>query len=592
MRFRTPHPRMAALLPALLFAIGCTGGASPPPARPRVFGGPSDGRIAYRHRAEVRFSDEDPEGGERSRSHLFLVRRADGTFRVQYQEDENEQRFLPIDDRAAAILYFPAVPAAALRERVLRIPRVDRDEPLELRERVSRGEEISGRIEVRFEREGHIATGDHDAPTPVHFVQRGRGSFDPATGRYETVEIEFEARDGEGTLEGRVSLRFDAEETARGVERERQIRAGLARGAQSYAADPSVSDPAPELARIESRLRAAGGEPVDLNAIEWFHAHAHPVELWNMLLAEPVGSGGRAHLQRLLVVAPMMAGERVPDEVIEFLRAHLGDRDVARAVLLLGDARLEGEVRKLAASSDAELREAARAALLERLDLRPTAEDVRAAWPSEERFLELAVAYAWREDDPRPIVPVLVEVLPKAEPAVAEQVVEILQSLTFRPYGLDPARWQTFVETHASLPYRDWIVAATREKGHEARIAAYEALGYEAPFDAGASALTNALRARDPRLRLAAAGSLARWRRTEAAPVLVEFLSARDFETRLAAFSALAHLAPSTLGYDPSVESVDRAEAIGRFRAWARALAGKQRLAKNLWVDFERFFRR
>lgn len=582
--------RVIAMLGLLLVGPACAGspasnGRSTPSA------GTPEAVIAFRHTAEVRFADEDAEAAERTRGHLYVIPGADGAFRVRYQEDEDEQRFLPIDDAAAVLLYFPSPPEPEAIERTFRVSRLDRDEPLVLSERIWREGEADGGIQIGFERKGRIDTGDPHDPTVVQFVQRGRGTYLPAEGRYHDMAIEYEARDPGGMVAGRVTLRFDPEESERRIRREREIRAAIARGAQEYGRSRDVHAPEAELARVEARLRAAGEEPVDLSALEWFHAHAHPVELWKLLLDEPLGSGARAHLQRLLVVAPMLAGERPPDEVIAFMRHHLDDRDVARAAILLSDPRLEPEVRRLAESSDPELREAARAALLERLDLRPTAEDVRAVVSDPDRFLELAVVYAWREEDPRPLVPVLVDALRSAEPFLAEHLVELLQAITFRPYGADVDRWQTFYDTHASLPYRDWIVGATEEPGHEARIAAYEALGYEAAFDAGAAALQAGLRERDPRLRLAAAGSLARWHRPEAAPVLVSFLAAPEFETRVTAFTALADLSRSSLGYDPSAEDVDRAEALGRWRAWAKEQAGGSELARNLRASNEGFLR-
>ena len=275
----------------------------------------------------------------------------------------------------------------------------------------------------------------------------------------------------------------------------------------------------------------------------------------------------------LLGFGPALIGTQLSDEEIGFLRPHiLQHPDLRRLAIVLRDPRFERELHTLAETDD----ELGEAALLALRSLTIDSETALRARISESRsepqtFLDLVYWYLERNRDPRPIFPMLLDVLQdqSAEPWAHEMIVELLVELTRRNLGDRPSEWRRFWDDHRSLAYGEWLVGALRDPHGVGHLATYVAIGLQEPFATGHEALTATMDHPSARIRAAGAVALARWRDVRAAPALIRALRTHDAEVRARAFTLLANLNETTLGYDPYAPELDRAHAVGRWAEWA-----------------------
>ncbi len=317
-------------------------------------------------------------------------------------------------------------------------------------------------------------------------------------------------------------------------------------------------------------------EAVPVSAPEWFQVRAHPVAMWKMWLALSAGPG-RDQLGALLLVPPLLGDEPLPDEVAEFLDAHADQDPTLRwVVLAMSDPRLRPAVVRLTRVADPKVRAAARQALqgIDQEARVPTLAAIAHA-RNPDQLVALAAHRASAVDDPRPVVPLLIDALEKhrLEGWSRGAAIQLLQAITLRPLGDDPARWRSFWEQHGTEPYRAWLLEATSQTNASYRIDGYAALGAHPPFDAARPRLIEGTQDPSPAVRMAAADALARWGDARAALALVAFLRDPGPEAREAAFESLARLHDTTLGYDPVATPVKRAPAVGRWHEWARRAA-------------------
>jgi hypothetical protein len=571
-----------AVLPGVLLLASCAGPerAVVPDRRPEphvtVAWSTRRESDAYRHEVDV-MSRTDGEPVRVRRSGLLYVERSPrGRLRAVPAEGHEELRPLPVGDEDAFDLYFPLPPegwiGAAPVERRYRVPRIDAlgvAGDITVREVLTRTGRQGPRLRLRFERQ--IVAGPEE-----EISAEGEGVFDTEARRYVEVTLRLHAH-GPGSsveppdVEGEVRLVHDELESLARHAFLAGLRAAESEGAVGYDSWMRDHGRDDELAEIAAGL---AGAPVEVSRLEWFHARASPIEMWGLLLSQPPGER-RDHLVWVLVIGPTLAGEELDEEVIALIEAHLGEqRDLRLLVTRLDDPRFRPHLVRMARSrDDPELARAARLAL-ELMDEEGvvTPERVRASLADEDLLVELLSRYLAGTDDPRPIVPVLIEGLGRDDvtPFIVDSIVEVLESLTFRSYGKDAAAWSRFWETHREVPFEQWIVDGTGHPDARHRLQAFGLLAEVEPFEAGRERLVLALDDRHLLVRLIAAEVLARWHDPRAAGALIELLRDPDPQTRDLAFMALGHLAEATMGYDPDAPAVERARAIGRFRQWAR----------------------
>ena len=294
--------------------------------------------------------------------------------------------------------------------------------------------------------------------------------------------------------------------------------------------------------------------------------------MWRLAVAYPQGLE-REHLVWLLGFGPALIGAPLSDEEIGFLRPHiLQHPDLRRLAIVLRDPRFERELHTLAETDD----ELGEAALLALRSLTIDSESALRARISESRsepetFLDLVYWYLERNRDPRPLFPMLLDVLQNesADPWAHEMIVELLVELTRRDLGDRPSTWRQFWDDHRSIPYGEWLVGALHDPHGVGHLSTYVAIGLQEPFATGRKALTATLSHPNGRVRAVGAVALARWRDVRAAPTLVRALRTHDSEVRARAFTLLANLNETSLGYDPYAPELDRAQAVGRWAEWA-----------------------
>jgi hypothetical protein len=122
---------------------------------------PGSAVIAYRH--DVRFEGAEhgePWSEERSGT-LYLEPDREGTLHVTYEDDGEELRPLPIDDRSAVDMYFPSSeaeipPSGAVRAWDVSTMAPLPASPLALTERLLAGSDAQGQLTVTFERAGTL----------------------------------------------------------------------------------------------------------------------------------------------------------------------------------------------------------------------------------------------------------------------------------------------------------------------------------------------------------------------------------------------------------------------------------------------------
>ncbi len=545
---------------------------------------------AYRYSAELRDRMGDYSSSLESDGVLYLEPDDEGVPHVVFEEDADELRFLPIDDHDAVRAYFPEpsqLMSSPRLERRWDMPicgAIDEPEALPLAEALERVSSSRDAIEVRFTRRGRIEALDYDPAFSL--TQRGDGTFDRAARAYSRVHTTFEVVEQDRSEDRRV-LQEDVELVydLRLSRARQQLLAAIgseeAAGRLDLEAYAAEHDRADEL-RVIAATVVEGSTREDFTVLEWFHARASTEAMWQALAAEP-NPEAREHRLELLYFMPLLSGESLDDAAIAVLRgSYAGDPELTRIVIELADPRLAPEVARIAAqaraSGDRDL--AARAAdalrtIEAEAHLAPNVGRVRAAFRDPERFLELAAWHIETANDPRAVLPLLVQALvhPTFDSEARTRVVHLLRVLTLTPAGDDAARWRAYWRDHAMLPYGEWMVEATRDERPGTRAAAAVRLGDFDAMPAAADRLAELTR--DPAIcvRFAAAETLAAWRDRRAAPVLVRALSDRERSTRVRAFMALAFLHDRTLGYDPEAAPLDRARAVGRWKRWAESAA-------------------
>ncbi|MGE0790910.1 MAG: HEAT repeat domain-containing protein [Sandaracinaceae bacterium] len=522
--------------------------------------------LAYRHVVVVRDPDFDGDA-RRDEGTLYLERGPTGRLRVLASDTHpGEHRPFSVSDEDAVELYFPRPADVLPARRRLSLPRlvasdgyteVEIEQTMELESR--HGEEADIRIQRAVRVEGQL------------IEQRGEGRYDFGAGRWSSLRYAFYAGEEGAELDrvGSIELTLDARRSvARGVELQRLSEAG-ASGTRDYSEYASAHPREEELARIERSFDA--GVPPD-PALLWFHVHASAVPMWRMLMGRPPGESFD-QLVWALAIDPALRGERLPEAVVAYLHDELSTRrDLRLLVTHLGDARFRADLERWArAGDDDELQRAAEVALHALDEGGVSAARVAASLDVPELFAQVLSRYLSSTDDPRDVVPVLIDALAREAPGSWEQdaVLAILTRVALVDIGSDLAAWRRFVDENAARPYSAWMVDGARRPRSWIRLHAIGAIGSRAPFDEGRRAMVAALEDEHPLVALLAAEGLARWGDASGVPLLLDALEAGDPVERQAAFLALAPLAASTLGYDPDGHALERARACGRWRAWA-----------------------
>ena len=421
---------------------------------------------------------------------------------------------------------------------------------------------------VSLERRARLAEGE--------LVLQGWGLFDTRRGRYLEIhyDIALTLRGRHTPVEASLDLSLDRERSARRTRARVQLRQAFTTGRaelRSYAASHDVDS---ELRAVSTALVHGGDDEAVPASMLWFHARAHPAELWRRMLSDGRGSMPEA-LVWALIVAPVLQGEQLPDDVVVLLLEHLEERpDLRLLATQLPDPRFEPLVRRWAAGelgAGTELREAAQWALEEWESDRDAEPDaIRAAFDDPEAAFELLTRYLGTRDDPRPVVPVLIEWLGTLPPGSWEwrEVRALLQRLMQVDFEGDVEAWRAHYAARADVPYVDWLLEGTRRPQSRFRLDAYQELAAGPESEGARAALRRGLRDPHPLVRMVSAEGLAHWGDPAGATRLIELLDASDAWIREAAFMSLAAVASSTLGYDPRGPEVERARAIGRWRAW------------------------
>jgi hypothetical protein len=175
--------------------------------------------------------------------------------------------------------------------------------------------------------------------------------------------------------------------------------------------------------------------------------------------------------------------------------------------------------------------------------------------------------YAKRTADPRPLVPVLIEVLRAADTSeeVANTVQNTLSGLAGRRLeGADA--WQQSWDANSGRTVDEWFAEGLAAADDDQQWSLIREVADRPPSDAVREALAAALSSPKANVRLAAAEVLARWHDRRAIPVLVRFLP------DLSAFRALGWFHDRSFGFDWSAPVEEQAAAIARWREWARRL--------------------
>lgn len=527
---------------------------------------------AYRH--VVRFEGHDESGPWIEERHgiLYLEPDRDGRLHVTYEDDGEELRPLPIDDRAAIDLYFPAYErtiAAGGLERRWEVPTMAPlpDSPFILSERLFAARGRSG-VMVDFERDGVVAAG---TPMAVHVHQSGQGDYDAEHQHYERVVVDTQSTVQANGREVRAhaELTFDPAATLARVDARQRIAEAERDGAREHDAFADWNDGDAEIATIENLLAEADEDP-DTTELEAFHARANPEAMWRVLIDLPLGPG-RDHLVQLLAIDPAMRGEHFPDEVVPMIRARIfDDGELAELVMMLGDERFRPELERIARTGPGTLRERARA-VLEQMEARtPTLAELESVRADEERWLAGVEAYIAEVDDPRSVVPGLLAIVarPAEDRWLAMRAIVLLQQITCRAIADDPAAWASLYDRYRDRPYREWLLDASYDSDRIARLAAAVALT-ERGDDAGRARLRELAADRDPITRFVAAEALAAEGDAAGLPQILAMMRDPARATRRIAYLALAYLAPCTFGFDPDAPALERARALGRIERWA-----------------------
>ena len=249
----------------------------------------------YRYEGRIRETVEDRAATRRVSGRMFVE--CAGR-RLQIREAGDDARFVPIADDAAVRLYFPSVIGSedndARRRTSWIAERIDEDyvgavvpfdEVLNLRTDGSN-------VLIDFVREGSI-TDDGSDPWTASVRQTGRAVYDPVQAHYESVDMRFrlEVREPSApepveTRTGRLSITYDASQTAARRHRRRQIASAEATGADSLDGYLETNSLHRELEMVAEELTTTAMDR-HVSALQWFHAHANPVPMWRLAVAYP-----------------------------------------------------------------------------------------------------------------------------------------------------------------------------------------------------------------------------------------------------------------------------------------------------------------
>lgn len=408
-------------------------------------------------------------------------------------------------------------------------------------------------------------------------------TYDRQAGRYSEV------RCGDGTDEERsvTTLRFDPElsrqRTATLAAIHRREEAG-ARGLDAWeAAHPRERE-------LRKALALLPGNEGMMATV--FYLRAAPEEVMRAALELPSGKLGAF----FGVAALWLDAAELSDDTVALVRQRLArDPDLARAFCRRHDERFRPELTRLAASRDEYVADTARRTL--------AGLDVVRRGPSRLRdvrdpgVLSGLGPTLLRDGRLSEWIPALIDVLAAHEGEEAEEeeeeeegeeeeedgaeawrraVTTLLAQVGLPNLGASAVPWRAWWARHRDGGPVEWAVEDLSSPVIASRILGAARLSNTDPGEEGRELLARALRDPETSVRITAARSLAQLGDRRAASILVEDMIRGDGELKLS-FATLAHLHGTTLGFDPLAPEMDRAEAAGRWREWARRISAASR---------------
>ncbi len=579
---RSGRARMAMFLRfALLFLVAGCGAATPRSAELEpvrvTLRLPERGSLAYRIVARGGGSDQAAEGA------LFLERDEGGETRIVFRGDDALMGGAPRGPESIRML-FPTVDQPVGDEPVTAQWSVETPAGVALAVRdtivqLAPEGEAPPRGIVRLELSRRI-----EVPDVGTIAIDGEGLYDVAQQRYvRLVTRQSMQRRGRSGGEGvrRVELRYDADGSEERTAERARIAAVAIEATGSYEAFVADHSADAEIAQgVQAALAAREPRELLQNAKLLFHLYASPVATWRLLLegSSNEHEGGGPDLTALV----QLIGSTEPsllrkEQVLALVEPRIAQSSTALAIAMaVPDPRFRNALTAIGTSSASdEIKTMAREALerLDRVTNAQAGELLRtAARGSIEDLARVGGELLLYREDPSPLIDVLVGMLDEEfeDERVHAMVVEWLRLVTRRDAGADASEWRDLVNAHRGRPFSTWLVEASQQGSQAARMSALQGLATLEPTDESRAALEAALS--DPvfEVRLAAAASLARFGDTRAVPTLLAALDDGSPQVRLYGFTSLAFLSPTTLGFDPFGEEIDRAAGLARFREWQR----------------------
>jgi hypothetical protein len=455
---------------------------------------------------------------------------------------------------------------------------------LAIDEVIERGDKDGDRIGLRFSRRG----GDvGESLVDIELSDEGQGVYDTAAGRYASLErsseISLESSMGGDRIEVAMkltwSLEFDAERTAQRT-RERAER-------QAHATEGLDLDEYEERypARLEIERAAEALATHEPGAVLAFHAVANPVDTWTHAMSLDENAALRFASR---IAMPYQLGERAPDELIAWIKRALPDTpNLSLTVAQWPDARLRPQLEELAAGRavlpegstyDPDIIAELASRTLEEL-ARQDVSPHDLADVDELEFMEVGMALMAGSDDPRELVPILIDTIESSLREAAETLsgqashaqlaVQWLEGITSRSYGMDIGGWRAFWAKNQDSSYCQWQIDATEQDREALVLNALGKLRACGDVDDAADVLARHAEGSRRTMSLVAAGSLAEFGDPRAIPALLDALEEGAPLERAQALVTLARFRSTTLGYDPEADEATRAAAISRWRAWA-----------------------